>query len=177
MREGRVVGGDLHLRDDSHGVAVDPEPPEVVLEVLGERVPDRPLTVGAADVQRHLVQLVSRELGPAQDEADLRPVAVSDDDVPAVLDHRGDVPAGLPRRDVLVADRLVLLVPDQRVAADRDHCTPGGHHAAPNPPIVRARSAFAMCIRFSASSQTTECGPSMTASVTSRPRSAGRQCR
>ena len=37
-------------------------------------------------------------------------------------------------------------------------------------------SAFCTCILFSASSHTTDCGPSMTSAVTSSPRWAGRQC-
>src|SRR5512143_2864374 len=37
-------------------------------------------------------------------------------------------------------------------------------------------SAFCTCRRFSASSHTTDCGPSITAAVTSSPRCAGRQC-
>ena len=119
MGEGGVVRRHLHLRHHRHRMPVDAEPLEVVLEVLRQRVADRPLAVGAADVERHLVQLVRRQLGPPQDEAHLRPVAVADHDVPAVLDHRGDVPTGLTGRDVLVADRLVLLVLDERVAADR----------------------------------------------------------
>ena len=159
-------------------MAVDVEPVEVVLEVLGQGVADRALAVGAADVERHLVQLVRGELGAAQDEADLRPVAVADRHVPAVLDHRGDVPAGLAGRDVLVAHRLVLLVLDQRVAADGDNGALAAHRPSPTPKpsIVRASSALPVCMRFSASSNTTDCGPSMTSSVTSRPRSAGRQC-
>jgi hypothetical protein len=36
--------------------------------------------------------------------------------------------------------------------------------------------AFCACRRFSASSNTTDCGPSITSSVTSSPRCAGRQC-
>ena len=43
-------------------------------------------------------------------------------------------------------------------------------------PRHQARMPFCACRRFSASSQTTEWGPSMTASVTSSPRCAGRQC-
>ena len=35
---------------------------------------------------------------------------------------------------------------------------------------------FCACSRFSASSQTTDCGPSITSPVTSSPRFAGRQC-
>ncbi len=37
-------------------------------------------------------------------------------------------------------------------------------------------SAFWLCRRFSASSHTTLCGPSITAAATSSPRCAGRQC-
>src|SRR5665647_819318 len=36
--------------------------------------------------------------------------------------------------------------------------------------------AFCTCSRFSASSHTTDCGPSMTSAATSSPRCAGRQC-
>ncbi len=42
--------------------------------------------------------------------------------------------------------------------------------------MVRAITAFCAWRRFSASSYTTLCGPSMTASATSMLRSAGRQC-
>ena len=44
-------------------------------------------------------------------------------------------------------------------------------------PITRAMMAFCTCSRFSASSKTTDCGPSRTSSVISSPRCAGRQCR
>jgi len=37
----------------------------------------------------------------------------------------------------------------------------------PRPPMVSAISAFCTCSRFSASSYTTDCGPSITSSVTS----------
>ena len=40
----------------------------------------------------------------------------------------------------------------------------------------QARMPFWACRRFSASSNTTDCGPSITSSVTSSPRCAGRQC-
>src|SRR5262249_40945345 len=44
-------------------------------------------------------------------------------------------------------------------------------------PITRnSSSAFCVCSRFSASSQTTLCGPSITSAATSSPRWAGRQC-
>ena len=40
----------------------------------------------------------------------------------------------------------------------------------------QARMLFWACRRFSASSNTTDCGPSITSAVTSSPRWAGRQC-
>ncbi len=43
-------------------------------------------------------------------------------------------------------------------------------------PRHQARMPFCACSRFSASSQTTDCGPSMTAALTSSPRLTGRQC-
>ena len=113
---------------------VDPGPPEVVLEILGEGIADGALAVGAADVQRHFVQLVRGQLRAPQDESDLRPVAVAHDDIPAVLDHRRDVPAGLAGRDVLIAHGLVRLVVDQRVAADRHDRAPRAHPVTPKAP-------------------------------------------
>ena len=49
-------------------------------------------------------------------------------------------------------------------------------HQISSMPKDHNRMAFCMCRRFSASSNTTDCGPSMTSSVTSSPRCAGRQC-
>ena len=43
-------------------------------------------------------------------------------------------------------------------------------------PASQVSSAFCACRRLPASSQTTDCGPSMTSEVTSLPRYAGRQC-
>src|SRR5664280_2652104 len=48
--------------------------------------------------------------------------------------------------------------------------------ASPRQVSVSAITAFWPCRRFSAWSKTTECGPSMTASATSAPRSAGSGC-
>lgn len=44
------------------------------------------------------------------------------------------------------------------------------------PTSSSSSSAFCECRRFSASSHTTLCGPSMTSAATSSPRCAGRQC-
>ena len=50
-----------------------------------------------------------------------------------------------------------------------------GHGASA--PKHQASTPFCACSRFSASSNTTDAGPSITSSVTSSPRWAGRQCR
>ena len=48
--------------------------------------------------------------------------------------------------------------------------------ASPSSPISVTRTAFCTWSRFSASSKTTDCGPSITSAATSSPRWAGRQC-
>ena len=66
-----------------------------------------------------------------------------------------------------------------RVVGDRRQVLAARRRCRPDPAcryIVRAMRALAVCSRFSASSQTTDCGPSMTASVTSWPRLAGSGC-
>jgi len=50
-------------------------------------------------------------------------------------------------------------------------------HGSGHSPRHHSRMPFWACSRFSASSQTTDCGPSITSAVTSSPRCAGRQCR
>ena len=110
-----------------------------VAKRLDEHVADRALQVGAGIVHRHRRNLVDREFRAAQDVPHLRAVAVGDDHVPPGLDHVGDVMSGERGRFVLIWDRLMILVADERVAADRDdrellvrpHPTPpnasGGH--------------------------------------------------
>jgi len=76
------------------------------------------LGVSPAKVQRHFVQLVARQLRATQDKADLWAVAVAYGDVPTPLDHASDVDTGLAGCFVLIGHRLVLLVLDERIAAD-----------------------------------------------------------
>ena len=51
-----------------------------------------------------------RDLRAAQDEADLRPVAVPNGDIPSLLDHIADVVYGFFSRHILIAHRLVLRI-------------------------------------------------------------------
>ena len=149
---------------------------KLVLQVLLQGISDGALAVGTAHIQRHLVHALCLcgDLGTAQDEPDLRSIAVTDGHVPALCDHLGDVDGGLPGSLVLVFHRLVGLVLDQRIAANSDNGELLFCHV--DHLIVRAMTAFCACRRFSASSKTTELGPSITSLVTSISRSAGSGC-
>ena len=109
---------------------LDAEAPELVEERELDVIPERPLRVRHAGIERHRVELLRRELRPAQDEAHLRTVAVRDHE-PEVLvpEERRDVAARFGARLVLVRDALVLLVRDERVPADGDDGRPG--HVSP----------------------------------------------
>jgi len=71
------------------------------------------------------------QFATAEDEADLRAVAVGHGDIPAGLDHAGDVIGSLVGGLVLVLDGLVLLVLNQRIAADGDDSEFFGHRSVP----------------------------------------------
>ena len=91
--KGRVVAIHQHLGDDRGDVLLDAALEQLVLQRLLQRVADRALRVRAAHVQRNFVHPFDllRDLGAAQDKTDLRPVAVTDGNVPARFDHVGDV--------------------------------------------------------------------------------------
>ena len=101
---------------------VDAAAPKRVAQRVLEHEADRTLRVADRVVDRHRGHLPIGDLRAAQDEADLGPVAVRDHDVPAGGDHVDDVRRRRAHGIVLVAERRVLAVADQRVAADRDDC-------------------------------------------------------
>ena len=151
--ERRIVGGNLRLGHHRHRLFVDAQTPEVVVEVLLQGVPDCPLRVGADGVERDLVDLVGRQLGSSKDEPHLRAVAVGNGHVPTLTDHPRDVPAGLARRDVLIADGLMLTVLDERVAADRDDGRSSHDVPYSTAPRTSARSAMRITTPLNASNQ------------------------
>src|SRR5512140_2405740 len=118
----RGIGAVHETERDHRGRGfLDAEAPELVEERELDVVAERPLRVRHAGVERHRVELFRRELGPAQDEPDLRAVSVRDHEPEArVPEERRDVAARFGARLVLVRDALVLLVRDERVPADRD---------------------------------------------------------
>jgi hypothetical protein len=62
------------------------------------------------------------DLGPAQDEAHLRAIAMPDDHFVPGLDHVCDVQAGGLGGFVLIFNCLVRGIFDQGIAADGDDC-------------------------------------------------------
>ncbi len=117
--EGLVVAVDQRLRDHrGHRRPLRPVAHHVEHGHL-DLVADGALGVGAARVERHLVQLGPRELAASEDEPDLRAVAVRDHHPMTLLDEARNLLAGLQGRLVLVLDRLLLVVEDERVAAHR----------------------------------------------------------
>lgn len=85
------------------------------------------------------------------------------------------IAGGPARRDIhsLMDARMPI-----RRGGVRDRAAKIGFGAgAQTAPKHQASTPFWACSRFSASSNTADCGPSMISSVTSSPRWAGRQCR
>ncbi len=83
------------------------------------------------------------DLGTAQDEADLRAVAVRDDEAPALLDQIDEVDRRSHHGVELLRDGVVLRVGDERVAAEGDD-SGTGHEALPgSEDRVLARAARA----------------------------------
>ena len=131
--------------------------------------------------------------GRVGDEQPDRAVALDlDGEHAAVLERRGEQPGQgrelaeqrrhrgrvVPAGDDAVHRRAQPHQPAARrpgLEAERQHHVAGHRRAVYSK--QRSRIAFCACIRFSASSQTADCGPSITESVTSSPRCAGRQCR
>ena len=88
-----IVSCNHDLRDDGCNVLVDSAMVELVLKRLLQLVPDGTLGVSSADVERHFVHALRGQLGSAKDESHLRPVAMTDGEVPARLDHVDEVVA------------------------------------------------------------------------------------
>ena len=118
--EAGVVAVHDHLGHHGRHLALDAALGELVVQGARDHVTDGSLGVSADHVQRGLMHLAGRQLVSAQDEADLRAVAVGDDHVPALHDHIGDVLARLLDRANLRGYVFVLFIEDQSVAAYGD---------------------------------------------------------
>ncbi len=83
----RIVWVDEHGRDDRRHVAGEIAPVHRVRQALGDHVAHAGLGVGDANFERNRVELAAGDLDATQDVADLRAVAVRDDQVVAALDR------------------------------------------------------------------------------------------
>jgi len=116
--ESRVVRVDHRLRHNrGHGL-VDPAAPQLVAQGLADLIADGTLGVGATAVQRYLVQHLLGQLRAQQDEAHLWSVAVRNEDTVTLGHDVGDVIARLTTGPVLIEDRRVLRIFDQRVTTN-----------------------------------------------------------
>ena len=125
--------------------------------VVGAAVPAMRLLAGEGFGQEHLVRMIRH-----RHQLDIEALALQ----AALLQM---VPRG--GEIVVPPPRLRGEHPD-----DKFHPLPDRQLARPQTPTHQRMIAFCTCSRFSASSKTTECGPSITAFVTSSSRCAGRQC-
>ena len=104
---------DQNLGDNGDGVTINPASPHLVLHGTLKHPADGTLCIGAGIVHGHGRDFGDGNLRPAQDEPDLRAVAVRQDHIPALFNHVRDMTHGDRRCGILVGYRLVVGVDDQ----------------------------------------------------------------
>ncbi len=129
VSERGVVGVDLDVGQHRDGALRPVVRDERIVDGQAQQVPDAALRVGDGQPQRKLGQpfdggVRGDQLAPAQDEADLRPVAVRHEHPPPGLDQLDDLPGECRRPLLLPAQRARLALVHQRVPADRDQHDP-----------------------------------------------------
>ena len=141
MGERRIITVDerlCHQRDNRLDYSAVSK---LVSQCVLEHEADRTLRVADRITDRHRGHLPIRDLGSAQDETDLRPVAVRHHDIPAGRDHVDHVRRSRAYGSVLIVERGVLVVADQRVAT---HCDDDDR-------VAHVRSRAACTLRASSS--------------------------
>jgi hypothetical protein len=119
-REARVVRGDQRPGDDRRHPPVAASSSERGLERVEEEEADRGLRLRAAPVERDRRDDVRRQLVLHEQVADLRAVAVGEDDLDPVGDQVGDGVHGGRDRALLGLDRRRSVGPGHGVAAEGD---------------------------------------------------------
>ena len=156
-----VVGIDLgHGQDGGDRLLEGHEVPELLLD----EVVDHALSLGPEDVEGIAGVTVGVARGLEREEADLRSVAVRDDELVGGRD-RGEGPAGHFDALALTGDGQRCPVLEQGVSAKGNDHTRRAHQPPAN---VATMIALIVCMRFSAWSNTIERADSNTSSVTSR---------
>ena len=119
--ERRIVGPDHHLRDYHRDLAPDPARHERVMERLRQEIADLALGLGAQDVERRQGHDGRRHLRRDGKEANLRAVAVRQDDLgTAPLREVDERPGGDLQVGPLDLGRPRLAPADQRISAQGD---------------------------------------------------------
>ena len=116
----RIVGVDEHGRDDGRHIAGEIAPVHRVRQALGDHVAHAGLRVGHAHFERNRVQLAAGQLDAPQDVADLRAVAVRDDELVAALDRVAQHLGRFAHLRELLVDRALLAGRTDGVATERD---------------------------------------------------------
>ena len=106
--EGGIVAVHQRLGHDGGDGFLQAPAAELVLEGLLNLVAERALGVGDDGIERDLVEDAARVFAAQQDEADLRAVAVRDDDAVAAFQQVGDMARGLDHGGILVRHAHVL---------------------------------------------------------------------
>src|SRR5450759_3175329 len=177
--EGRVVGRHHRPGHDHCYLPVPAALKKGVVQGLSEQIPDLALRLRPEYVERRRRHDRRGHLCPNGEEPHLGTVAVSNDNFRTAALGERDEATG--RRDQIAAlnlGRPRLAASDHGIAAEGDDQPSHPARSTRSSQVMSVyRSACSVSQRFSASSQTRDCGPSMTSSVTSSPRWAGRQWR
>jgi hypothetical protein len=110
------------LRHDGGDLASDAALSELVVQTLLDHVAEFSLSFGSAEIEGKGVHLPLGEFGAQKDETYLGSITVSDNHPPSLFNHAGNVRTGLTSSVKLVGYGLMVLIFDQRVAADSNHC-------------------------------------------------------
>ncbi|MFN8531033.1 MAG: hypothetical protein U0670_20720 [Anaerolineae bacterium] len=126
--ERRIIRINAHLRDDRQNGAVDSASAQRIIERLLNHIANRALRIGHNHIEWDGMNFVGNQFSTAHDIADLRPVAMRDDDVPPGHDHVSDVFASDTHCIPLVGDfRFFGRVKNEGVSAYRDGCEFSSH--------------------------------------------------
>src|SRR6266496_381305 len=118
----RVIAIDQHLSNHSDALALNVTVQKFVVQRLLNHVANRALGIRAAGVKRYGMEQVASVFRAQQDKADLRAVAVTDDDIQALGNNSANVYGGLTTsgeltRNVLMSSILIRELPPMATTA------------------------------------------------------------
>lgn len=129
--ERRIIGVHHGLRQHRHHREVEPYRPEGLVQRLLEHIPDHPLALSTADIERHRWEGVLRHLIPEEDIPHLGAVPMGNGDSVTLTDDLHNVHRGPTDICKLLFSGAHLLVPQDGIATKRDHYSLLRHLAHP----------------------------------------------